>query len=211
MKTRTAIKEYFEAGDLPTAAQFDELIDSLRHLWEDYTWVGETADTSTIPTVTTRQIFYFASEAGTYTNFGSLVVYPGELCALKLTVNPLTGLGAWSKKVLLRMDDLVVSTQIYGNNLMQANDASVYTPASVKLACETTANVPTYQWQHKPEPGEAWSACSGETAATLTFDEGDADIWDGYTYVLIRCKVTDSQGNIFYSNIINCQLLTDLT
>jgi len=211
MNTDTELKAFYEAGDKPTAAQFSAFIDAKRHKWDaEYPLVGA-AVTTTVPAVTTVNCCYIASKAGTYTNFSSLVVYPGEVCALKLTVNPTTGIGTWSKQVLFRVDDLLVTTEIYGQNLMQGNDVSVYVPTAVSLRCETTAATPTYQWQQKSLPADSWASVTGGTSATLTFDESDVDIWGDRTYVLIRCKVTDSQSNIFYSNIINCQMLTDLT
>jgi hypothetical protein len=98
MKSRTDLKAYFETGDIPTEGEFEELIDSARHSFEDvdYTFKG-VATSATTPIEGTANIMYLASTAGTYTNFNNVIVLPGELAALLWTINPSTLVGAWTK------------------------------------------------------------------------------------------------------------------
>jgi hypothetical protein len=101
MKSRDDLKAYYETGDIPTEAEFEELIDSLRHAYEDvdYTFKG-VATSSTTPTEGNYNIMYVASTPGTYTNFNNLVVAAGEVAALLWTIDPVTLIGAWTKVVI---------------------------------------------------------------------------------------------------------------
>lgn len=99
-ETRTVLKTYFEAGGTPNQTQFASLIDSLRHLWEDYPIIGVVRSTTT-PATTTRNVAYIAATPGFYSGFG-VTVDEGEVCLLKCTVNPATGVGAYSKETIFR-------------------------------------------------------------------------------------------------------------
>ena len=101
MKTRAEIKANFEDGDYPDEDQFEELIDAMRSNFEDadYTFKG-VAIPATTPIEGTVNTLYVANTAGTYTNFGGLVVAAGEVAVMLWTINPSTQIGAWTKMVI---------------------------------------------------------------------------------------------------------------
>lgn len=81
-------------------AALDSMIDSLG---SGYQYMG-LASPSTNPGTPDARVFYVASAAGTYTNFGNLVVATGEVAILKYG-------SSWSK------DSIVVVTAITANDI----------------------------------------------------------------------------------------------
>ena len=204
IKIDSALIDFFKALATPSGAQFEDFIDSKRHVWDDWVYIGP-AVTTTIPTIINRNVFYVASTPGTYTNIGGLEVYAGEVCFLKLTVNPTSGIGTWSKDTIFRPATVTVYANASGLAFLQpgADDSGATEPAEISLIAETNAPSPSYQWQYKATPADTWADIASETAATLEFDNTHA-IWAGAKYVMIRCMITDSQGNVFTTNAVTC-------
>lgn len=77
------------AGEIDGPALNDVLTQMVAALGTGYEFVG-VATPSTSPISTDAKVFYIAGEAGTYTNFGGLVVADGEVAIFKYDT-------AWSK------------------------------------------------------------------------------------------------------------------
>ncbi len=82
-------------------------------LGEGYTYLGR-ATLTTVPVVTDGKVFYLASTAGTYTNFGNLVVDSGSLTVLKYD-------GSWAAEKVFSTDSIVAHV----NAAISSMDASV--------------------------------------------------------------------------------------
>lgn len=85
IEKKVTIQAYLADGDEPTGAQFENVIDSLRHQWQDHAFAGEAAPGDT--PVTDRQVFYVAKTAGTYTAFDGITVASGEVAYLKYDID----------------------------------------------------------------------------------------------------------------------------
>ena len=181
MSSRADLAAFFNTGDAPTESQFKDLIDSLRHIYEDadYTYKGM-ATSSTTPVESTYNTMYIASTPGTYTNFNSLVVYDGEVVALKWTINPTTQIGAWTRELLLNRYTSA-KPFVFGKNLIDGSGDSV-------VGVEANGNTITaYQWESS-HYGSHFADISTATSAGLTVS-GTSPLLTN-SYVSVRCKCT---------------------
>ena len=191
MSSRADLAAFFNTGDAPTEAQFKDLIDSLRHIYEDadYTYKGA-ATSGTDPVEGTCNMMYIASTPGTYTNFNSLIVYDGEVVALKWTINPTTQIGAWTRELIVNRF-LNQKPSIYGRIMIEA------TPSKLVIddnGCAITA----YSWEYR-NPSGTWTQISGETTDTLVTPGTAAYLSSGSTTV--RCKCTIGTESIYTNPI----------
>ncbi len=196
MKLRSELEAYFETGDTPTQAEFADLINSLRHRFEDvdYTFKG-VATSATDPIEGNSNIMYIASTAGTYTNFGGLVVNPGEVCALLWTIDVSTQSTAWTKVVLCTA--LTNVPEIFGNVTINSVDATVQIEAN-------GYTITAYQWEYS-HIGDHFADVSGATTARLTVAGTSPLLEDNY--VSVRCKLTIGTTT-YYTNILTITKLS---
>ncbi len=94
----------------------------------------------------------------------------------------------------------------------QPEDVTAAKGSSVTLTTAATSSLGqtlTYQWQYMTATGSKWYNCTATTgegyntsAVTLTANKGR----NGYQY---RCKITDEDGNVAYTDAITLTVTTD--
>ena len=100
-------------GQITGAKLQDVLKSVVDALGEGYTYLGR-ATLTTVPVVTDGKVFYLTSTAGTYTNFGNLVVDSGSLTVLKYD-------GSWAAEKVFSTDSIVAQVDA----AISSMDASV--------------------------------------------------------------------------------------
>ena len=74
---------------------------------------------------------------------------------------------------------------------------------TVKFTVKATGTGLTYQWQSSAN-GKTWKNCSSSTAVKATFTFTGKTSHNGNYY---RCKVTDSAGNVVYTNAVSLKVI----
>ena len=88
----------FADDTTPAGAQFEDFINSKRSQWQDNPLVGVAVPADS--PITDRQVSYWATTPGTYTNFDSIAVTAGQIVWLYNTIDQDTGACAWFGEVL---------------------------------------------------------------------------------------------------------------
>ena len=85
----------------------------------------------------------------------------------------------------------------------QPKTATVKSGATIKYTVKATGNGLKYQWQTSTD-GKTWKNCSSSSATKATFSFTSKTSHNGYYY---RCKVTDSAGNVVYTDAVRAYVL----
>ena len=85
----------------------------------------------------------------------------------------------------------------------QPKTQKVKAGSTIKLTVKATGNGLKYQWQSSSN-GKTWKNCSSTSATKATFSFTSKTSHDGNYY---RCKVTDSAGNVVYSDTVRTYVL----
>ena len=85
----------------------------------------------------------------------------------------------------------------------QPKTATVKTGATIKYTVKAVGEGLKYQWQSSSD-GKTWKNCSSSSATKATFKFTAKTSHNGNYY---RCKVTDSAGNVAYTNSIRAYVL----
>ncbi|MBQ9929547.1 MAG: hypothetical protein IJO72_02025 [Oscillospiraceae bacterium] len=85
----------------------------------------------------------------------------------------------------------------------QPKTAKVKTGTTVKFTVKATGNGLKYQWQSSSN-GTTWKNCSSSSATKATFSFTGKITHNGNYY---RCKVTDSAGNVVYTDTVRLYVL----
>ena len=75
--------------------------------------------------------------------------------------------------------------------------------STVKYTVKATGAGKTYQWQSSTD-GKTWKNCSSSSATKATFTFTGKDKHNGNYY---RCKITDSKGNVVYTDTVRLHIL----
>lgn len=114
LKAAIETKIYNNGQGQITGAKLQDVLKSVVDaLGEGYTYLGR-ATLTTVPVVTDGKVFYLTSTAGTYTNFGNLVVDSGSLTVLKYD-------GSWAAEKVFSTDSIVAQVDA----AISSMDASV--------------------------------------------------------------------------------------
>ena len=85
----------------------------------------------------------------------------------------------------------------------QPKTATVKTGATIKYTVKATGASVKYQWQSSSD-GKTWKNCSSSSATKATFSFTSKTSHNGNYY---RCKITDSAGNVVYSDTVRAYVL----
>lgn len=87
----------------------------------------------------------------------------------------------------------------------QPKSVTVTNNATAKFSVKATGNGLSYQWQYRTSASGSWKNSGAASATTANFSVKGTTARNGYQY---RCKVTDSQGNVVYSNAATLTVTT---
>ena len=79
----------------------------------------------------------------------------------------------------------------------QPASKTVTAGATAKFTVKATGNGLTYQWQYRTSSSGSWKNTSATGSKTKTLSVSATTSKNGYQY---RCKITDSAGNVIYTN-----------
>ncbi len=85
----------------------------------------------------------------------------------------------------------------------QPVNKTVYEGATVKFAVKATGKGLAYQWQYRTSSSGNWKNASATGNKTATLSIPATLPRYGYQY---RCKITDSAGNVIYTNIVTLRV-----
>ena len=107
------------------------------------------------------------------------------------------GLKAFSDAATLTVSDLLISAQ----------PANQYLPAgkTAKFTVKATGTGLSYQWQYRASAKGSWKNTTATGNKTATLSVPATATRNGYQY---RCKVTDQEGSVVYSNAATLKVVT---
>lgn len=117
----------------------NSLLSMINSLGNGYQFMG-VATPSTNPGTPDQKVFYIASEAGTYANFGSIVLASGEIVAI--TYN-----GNWVKNVVCTINDVSAKVSSMDGDMFCENIFSIANSSRSK----TTGEIETYAYGRTTE------------------------------------------------------------
>ena len=82
IRTKEELKSYFETGDVPTEENFGDFIDSVFTMMEGDAVFAGIATPTTNPGTPDQNVFYIATQSGTYSNFNNIIVYEREVVVI---------------------------------------------------------------------------------------------------------------------------------
>lgn len=173
-----------DTGAVTGAILQEQLLNMIVSLGAGYQFMG-VATPSTNPGTPDAKVFYIASEAGTYTNFGGIVVAEGEVAILKWD-------SAWSKEVT----GAATADQL--NQLGQEiNGVADFVPIELSLSVNQYHGVTS----GGTKISVATTAREGTNCSVLECSPGDKfKIYGKGTATLRLYVFADSSNNILLSN-----------
>ena len=85
----------------------------------------------------------------------------------------------------------------------QPTNKTVSVGNTAKFTVKATGSNVTYQWQFRSSSSGSWQISTGTGAQTSAFSIKGTTGRNGYQF---RCKITDSAGNVLYSNIVTLKV-----
>ena len=86
----------------------------------------------------------------------------------------------------------------------QPTTQKVKAGSTAKFTVSATGSGLTYQWQTKTSSSGSWKNCTFTGSKTATMSVSATTARNGYYY---RCKITDSAGNVTYTNTVRLYVL----
>ena len=87
---------------------------------------------------------------------------------------------------------------------VQPTTQKVKAGTTAKFTVSATGSGKTYQWQCKTRSSGSWRNCTFTGSKTATMSVSATTDRNGYYY---RCKITDSAGNVIYTNAVRLYVL----